>query len=93
MSRTVFCTRLKQELEGLVRPPYPGELGHRIYEHISKQSWQDWLHQQTMLINENRITPIDPKARAFLVEQMEKFLFAGDADKPAGYVPVDDGPA
>jgi len=93
MTRSVFCTRLQQELEGLDRPPYPGELGQRIFEHISKRSWQDWLQHQTMLINENRITPIDPKARAFLEQQMEKFLFHGDSDAPPGYVPTDGNPA
>jgi Fe-S cluster biosynthesis and repair protein YggX len=87
MSRTVFCTFLQREAEGLDRPPYPGELGQRIYANISKEAWQQWVRHQTMLLNEYRLTPIDPKARKFLVEEMEKFLFAGGASKPEGYVP------
>jgi len=86
MSRTVNCARLGREAEGLDFPPYPGELGQRIFDEISKEAWQQWLAHQTMLINENRISPMDPKARTFLVEQMQKFLFEGGADKPAGYV-------
>ena len=87
MSRTVNCARLGREAEGLDFPPYPGELGQRIFEQISKEAWQQWLAHQTMLINENRISPMDPKAREFLVAEMEKFLFQGGSDKPAGYVP------
>jgi Fe-S cluster biosynthesis and repair protein YggX len=87
MSRTVFCARLQREAEGLEYAPWPGELGRRIYENISREAWQQWLAHQTMLINENRISPLDPKARAFLAEQMEKFLFGGGEEKPAGYVP------
>ncbi len=89
VSRTVFCVRLQREAEGLEYAPWPGELGKRIYEHISKQAWQQWLAHQTMLINENRISPLDPKSRAFLAGQMERFLFGGDVEKPAGYVPED----
>lgn len=87
MSRTVNCARLGREAEGLDFPPYPGELGQRIFDEISKEAWQQWLAHQTMLINENRISPMDPDARKFLVEQMQKFLFEGGADKPEGYVP------
>ncbi len=86
MSRTVNCIRLGEVAEGLDAPPYPGELGQRIFENVSKEAWQQWLAHQTMLINENRITPIDPQARKFLVEEMEKFFFAGGSEKPAGYV-------
>ena len=86
MARTIFCTYLQREAEGLDRVPYPGELGQRIYASISKEAWQQWLRHQTMLMNEYRLTPIDPKARKFLVEEMEKFLFAGGSQKPEGYV-------
>ena len=86
MSRTIFCTYLQREAEGLDRVPYPGELGKRIYEQISKQAWQQWLNHQTMLLNEYRLSPIEPKARKFLVEEMEKFLFGGGAARPEGYV-------
>jgi len=87
MSRTVFCTFLQREAEGLDRVPYPGALGQRIFENISKDAWQQWVRHQTMLLNEYRLTPIDPKARKFLVEEMEKFLFGGGASRPEGYVP------
>jgi Fe-S cluster biosynthesis and repair protein YggX len=87
MSRTVHCIVLKREAEGLDRPPYPGELGQRIYEQVSRQAWQQWLAHQTMLINEYRLVVIEPQAREFLRQQMEEFLFGEGADKPAGYVP------
>lgn len=82
MARTVHCARLGEELEGLEKPPYPGELGRRIYENVSKQAWQEWLGHQTMLINEYRLTPVDPKARKFLEGEMEKFLLEGGAAAP-----------
>ena len=86
MSRTVHCAKLDKELEGLDKPPYPGELGQKIYDNISKEAWQAWLKQQTILINEYRLSVIDPKARAFLEEQMQKFLFEGDEQKPDSFV-------
>jgi Fe-S cluster biosynthesis and repair protein YggX len=86
MARTVFCTYLQRDAEGLDRAPYPGELGQRIYASISQEAWGAWVRHQTMLMNEYRLTPIDPKARKFLVEEMEKFLFGGGAQKPEGYV-------
>lgn len=87
MSRTVNCVVLKTEAEGLERAPYPGELGERIYENVSKQAWQQWLGHQTMLINENRLTPFEPASRKFLEKEMEKFFFGGGSAKPQGYVP------
>jgi len=87
MSRTVNCVLLKKEAEGLDYAPYPGELGQRIYDNVSKQAWQQWLAHQTMLINEYRLSPIEPKARAYLETEMEKFFFAGTAQRPEGYVP------
>lgn len=88
MSRTVQCARLGQAGEGLERPPYPGELGQRIFESISREAWTQWLAHQTMLINENRLSPRDPAHRAWLAEQMERFLFgSGEVEQPAGYVP------
>jgi Fe-S cluster biosynthesis and repair protein YggX len=86
MSRTVFCTFLKREAEGLDRIPYPGELGQRIYDHISKEAWQQWLAHQTMLMNEYRLSPIEPKARKFLAEEMEKFLFGSGSAKPDEFI-------
>lgn len=87
MTRTVQCVKLGREAEGLPRPPYPGPLGQRIFEHISRQAWNDWLRHQTMLINEKRLNPLDPHARRWLEEQMERFLFGQGAEMPAGYVP------
>lgn len=89
MARMVKCVKLGQQAEGLDRPPYPGELGQRIYENVSKQAWQQWLRHQTMLINEYRLTPIDPKARQFLEERMEEFFFGEGSAAPEGYVPMD----
>ena len=87
MPRTVNCVILKAEAEGLDYAPYPGELGQRIYDNISKQAWQQWLGHQTMLINEYRLTPIEPEARQFLAAEMEKFFFGGGSAAPKEYVP------
>ena len=86
MPRIVNCQYLQREAPGLERVPYPGDLGKRIYENISAEAWQVWVRHQTMLINEYRLSPIEPKARKFLVEEMEKFLFGGGSQAPEGYV-------
>ena len=86
MSHTVQCAKLGHAAEGLDFAPWPGPLGQRIYAEISKQAWQQWLAHQTMLINENRLNPLDPKSRQYLAAEMEKFLFGDGAEKPAGYV-------
>jgi Fe-S cluster biosynthesis and repair protein YggX len=91
MPRTVFCTYLKREAEGLDRVPYPGELGKRIYENISAEAWRAWVGHQTMLLNEYRLSPIDPNARKFLVEEMEKFLFGDGSAKPDAFVNPEQG--
>lgn len=88
MSRTVFCEKTRTETEGLDFAPWPGELGKRVFNHIGKAAWGDWLAHQTMLINENRLSPLDPKHRAFLQAEMEKFLFGAGSEKPEGYTPV-----
>ena len=88
MARMVQCVLLKRQAEGLDYLTYPGELGKRIYDQVSKEAWAQWLAQQTMLINENRLTPIEPKARAFLVKEMEKFFFGGGSQKPAEFKPT-----
>ena len=87
MARTIFCTKHQREAEGLDFAPWPGELGQRLYREISKPAWAEWLAHQTMLINENRLSPLDPKARAFLKGEMEKFFFGEGAEKPKGFVP------
>jgi Fe-S cluster biosynthesis and repair protein YggX len=87
MARTVFCDYEHREAEGLDFVPWPGDIGKRVFEHIGKSGWASWMAHQTLLINENRLSPLDPKHRAFLQDEMQKFLFGGGADKPAGYVP------
>jgi len=87
MTRIVTCIKLGKEAEGLTAAPYPGDLGRRIFENVSKEAWQMWLKHQTMLINEYRLTPLDPKARSFLEQEMERFFFGQGSEKPEGYVP------
>lgn len=87
MSRTVYCVKLGKEAEGLDYPPYPGELGKRLYEQASKEAWQMWIQHQTMLINEYRLNAIDPKAREFLAQEMEKFFFGEGSTPPQEYMP------
>jgi len=86
MTRTVQCVLLKQEAEGLDYQPYPGELGKRIFEHVSKQAWQKWVGHQTMLLNEYRLSPINPKDRKFLEGEMEKFFFGDGSSLPDEFV-------
>lgn len=86
MTRTVNCIKLGQEAEGLKMPPYPGELGQRIFENVSMPAWQQWLQHQTMLINEYRLTPIEPKDRKFLEDEMEKFFFGDGSKLPDDFV-------
>lgn len=87
MPRSVNCVLLGEEAEGLDFAPYPGELGQRIYAQVSKAAWQRWLGHQTMLINEYRLTPIEPQARKFLETEMEKFFFGGGSAAPQAFVP------
>jgi len=87
VTRMVNCVLLKKEAEGLDRPTYPGDLGKRVFENVSKEAWQQWVKQQTMLINEYRLTPVDPKARKFLEEEMEKFFFGEGATEIDNFVP------
>ncbi|MFM1924034.1 MAG: oxidative damage protection protein [Burkholderiaceae bacterium] len=91
MTRTVQCIKLGVEAEGLERQPYPGELGKRIFEQVSKQAWADWLKHQTMLVNENRLNLADARARQYLARQMENHFFGGGADVAQGYVPPTQG--
>ena len=83
----IFCKKLNKELEALDYIPYPGELGQRIKDSISNEAQELWVNHQTMLINEMRLTPVDPKARKFLEEEMEKFFFGDGSQKPEGFVP------
>jgi Fe-S cluster biosynthesis and repair protein YggX len=90
MSHKVHCVVLGKESEGLARPPYPGDLGRRIYENVSQEAWQLWLRHQTMLINENRLSLFDPEARKLLEREMERFFFGEGSTTPPGYVPPRD---
>ena len=87
MTRMVQCVYLKKEAPGLTYAPYPGELGKRIYQQISAEAFEAWKRHQTMLVNENRLNLADARARQYLARQMEQFLFGGQAETPAGYVP------
>jgi Fe-S cluster biosynthesis and repair protein YggX len=87
MPRMVQCIKLGKQAEGLDFPPYPGPLGKRIFENVSKESWKQWLELQKMLVNENRLNLADKKARDYLAQQMEKHFFGEGADKAEGYVP------
>lgn len=87
MTRFILCAKLKKDAEGFEIQPYPGELGNKIYDQISKEAWQQWLAQQTMLINEYRLSMLDPNARDFLKKEMEKFLFGEGSTTPPGFTP------
>jgi len=87
MARTVNCVKLKREAEGLDFPPYPGELGARIWREISKEAWEEWKGVQTRLVNENRLNLADARARKYLQQQMEKFLFEDGSVEAQGFVP------
>jgi Fe-S cluster biosynthesis and repair protein YggX len=89
MSKTIFCVKLKQDAEAMSSPPFPGPLGERIFNEVSKAAWGMWLNHQTMLINEYRLSMIDPKAREFIREEMEKFFFGEGSDTPSGFTERD----
>ena len=87
MTRMVQCVKLGKESEGLDFAPYPGELGKRLYENVSKEAWQGWMNHQTMLVNENRLNLADQRARKYLAEQLERYFFGDGGDQAVGYVP------
>lgn len=87
MTRMVNCIKLGREAEGMARPPYPGVLGQRIFENVSKEAWDQWVRLQTMIINENRLNLVDARHRKYLAEQLEKHFFGDGADQVQGYVP------
>lgn len=87
MSRMVNCVKLGKEAPGLERLTYPGDLGQRIFNEVSQEAWSTWLGHQTMLMNEYRLSPINPKDRKFLEEEMEKFFFGDGASKIDNFVP------
>ena len=87
MSRMVNCVKLGREAEGLDFPPYPGELGKRVWENVSKEGWQLWLQHQTRIINEYRLSGNDERSRSMLKEEMERFFFGGEIHQPDQYKP------
>lgn len=84
--RMVQCVKLGKQAEGLDNPTYPGELGQKIFENVSKEAWQQWMGQQTILMNENRLSPVNPEHRKFLETEMEKFFFGEGSEMPDGFV-------
>ncbi len=90
MPRMVKCVKLGRELPGLDKPPFPGELGQRIYENVSKEAYDMWPAQSTLIINHYGLNMADPDARKLLREQMEEFFFGADAKMPEGWVPEEE---
>lgn len=90
MSRSVFCRKYQSDMDGLDTPPFPGPKGQDIYDNISKQAWDEWLAQQTMLINEKRLNMMDLTARTYLNEQRDKFLSGQEYDAAEGYIPPEE---
>lgn len=88
MTKQLYCVKLKQDAEGMSAPPFPGELGNKIFNNVSKQAWKMWLGHQTMLINEYRLSLIDPKAREFLQTEMQNYFFGDGSDAPNGFTPL-----
>ncbi len=89
MTDTLFCIKLKREAVPLNAPPFPGKLGEQIFENVSKEAWAMWLDHQTMLINEYRLSLIDPKAREFLLTEMQNYFFGSGSEKPSGFMPTE----
>jgi len=87
MSRTVHCRKYNQELEGLVKPPFPGPKGQEIFETVSQKAWKEWLEIQTMLMNEKKLNAFEPSTRAYLADQQEKFLNNETTDRIEGFTP------
>ncbi|PIT27456.1 oxidative damage protection protein [Snodgrassella communis] len=90
MSHMVHCIKLGKEAPGMKFPPFPNELGKRIYDNVSQEAWDGWLRYQTMIINENRLSLAAPRARQYITQQMENYFFGGGADHISGYTPPQD---
>lgn len=90
MSHMVHCVKLGKEAPGLKFPPFPNELGKRIYDNVSQEAWDGWLRYQTMIINENRLSLADPRARHYITQQMENYFFGDGADHISGYTPPEE---
>ena len=87
MSRTVFCRKYQQEMEGLDKPPFPGAKGQELFASVSKQAWQEWIAHQTMLINEKKLNMMNADHRALLQAEMVSYLFEDGDVQIEGYVP------
>lgn len=87
MTKQLFCVKIKQQSEAMKAPPFPGKLGERIFNEVSKQAWNMWLAHQTMLINEYRLSLIDPKAREYLQQEMQNYFFGEGSNTPDGFKP------
>lgn len=85
MSKQVFCIKLNQEAEGMKAPPFPGELGNKIFNQVSQTAWNMWTAHQTMLINEYRLNLADPKSREFLMQELQNYFFGNGSEKPQGF--------
>lgn len=90
MTRMVFCRKFQKEMEGLAKPPFPGERGQKLFEEVSKEAWTQWLQHQTMLINEKHLSVVAPETQTYLAEQLEKYLNNEPFDRADGYVPPKD---
>ncbi|MBP6345343.1 oxidative damage protection protein [Neisseriaceae bacterium CLB008] len=88
MTRMVNCIKLGKEAEGMAFPPLPNDLGKRIFENVSKEAWEGWINYQTMLINENRLSLADARARQYIAQQMEQYFFGDGADSIGGFTPA-----
>ena len=87
MARTVQCVILKKEAPGLEYPPVPGDFGQKLYDTVSQEAWEQWVSQQTMIINEYRLNLADERAQALLMEKMQEFFYGGGVEPPPDYVP------
>ena len=86
-ARTVFCAKFKKDMPGLDAPPWPGELGQRIFDHVSADAWEQWEERMKMILNELRLLPFQKEAQQVVVKQMEEFLFGEGSALPEGYTP------
>ena len=85
--RTVRCVKFQKDLPGLDVPPWPGELGQRVFDNVSAQAWKLWEDRQKMILNEYRLMPWQKEAQELIARHMEDFFFGESAALPPGYVP------
>src|SRR4029079_6897131 len=85
--RTVFCVKFQKQLPGLAAPPWPGELGQRVYENVSADAWKLWEERMKMILNEYRLMPFQKEAQELVAKHMEEFFFSDSSALPPDYVP------